>query len=84
MIQKIDSIVYGIGEGLQGNSYGLPTKDLRVRENHGYRSISKEQIISFIENKITNEIDINRKVTPKEFPQELLAKEVLKLINEKI
>lgn len=48
------------------------------------KNITKEQIISFIENKITNEIDINRKVTPKEFPQELLAKEVLKLINEKI
>ena len=40
--------VYGIGEGLQGHSYALPTKDLRVKENHGYRSISKEQIIENI------------------------------------
>ena len=34
--------VYGKGEGLQGHSYGLPTKDLRIK---GYRSISKEDII---------------------------------------
>ena len=45
------------------------------------KNITKEQIINFIENKITNEIDITRTVTPKEFPQELLAKEVLKLIR---
>lgn len=36
--------VYGQGEGLQGNSYALPTKDLRVKENRGYRSISPEDI----------------------------------------
>lgn len=36
--------IYGQGEGLQGNAYALPTKDLRVVENHGYRSISPEQI----------------------------------------
>lgn len=35
---------YGQGEGLQGNSYALPTKDLRVLENKGLRSISPEQI----------------------------------------
>lgn len=40
--------VYGIGEGLQGHSYALPTKDLRIKENNGYRSISKEQIIENI------------------------------------
>lgn len=40
--------VYGQGEGLQGNSYALPTKDLRVKENKGYRSISKEQIVNNI------------------------------------
>ena len=36
--------IYGQGEGLQGHAYALPTKDLRVKENNGYRSISKEQI----------------------------------------
>ena len=40
--------IYGQGEGLQGHSYALPTKDLRVKENNGYRSISKEQIIENI------------------------------------
>ena len=40
--------IYGIGEGMQGNAYALPTKDIRVRENNGYRSISKEQIIENI------------------------------------
>ena len=38
--------VYGIGEGLQGNSYALPTKDLRIK---GYRTISKENIKKNIE-----------------------------------
>ena len=36
--------IYGQGEGLQGSAYALPTKDLRVVENRGYRSISAEQI----------------------------------------
>ena len=36
--------VYGIGEGLQGNSYAIPTKDLRVKENYGYKSISPDNI----------------------------------------
>ena len=40
--------VYGQGEGLQGNAYALPTKDLRVKENRGLRSISKEDIIKSI------------------------------------
>lgn len=40
--------IYGQGEGLQGNAYALPTKDLRIKENKGYRSISKEQIIENI------------------------------------
>lgn len=35
---------YGQGEGLQGDSYALPTKDLRIKENFGFRSISPEQI----------------------------------------
>lgn len=34
------------GQGLQGNA--LPTKDLRVKENRGLRSISKEDIIKSI------------------------------------
>lgn len=33
--------IYGIGEGLQGQAYALPTKDIR---NPGTRSISPEQI----------------------------------------
>ena len=33
--------VYGVGEGITGSSYALPTKDIRVP---GTRSISKEQI----------------------------------------
>ena len=39
---------YGQGEGLQGNAYAIPTKDLRVRENNGYRSISPEKITESI------------------------------------
>jgi len=40
--------MYGQGEGLQGQSYALPTKDLRVKENNSLRSISPEQITSNI------------------------------------
>lgn len=40
--------VYGQGEGLQGNAYALPTKDLRVRENDGLRSVSPEAITESI------------------------------------
>lgn len=40
--------IYGQGEGLQGNAYALPTKDLRAKENNGFRSISKENIIKSI------------------------------------
>lgn len=36
--------IYGQGEGLQGNAYALPTKDLIVKENRGLRSMSAEQI----------------------------------------
>jgi hypothetical protein len=32
--------IRGQGEGLQGNSYAIPTKDLRIKENRGLRSIS--------------------------------------------
>jgi hypothetical protein len=39
---------YGKGEGLQGNAYALPTKDLRVKENKGLRSISSETITNSI------------------------------------
>jgi hypothetical protein len=35
---------------LVGDSYALPTKDLRVKENKGLRSISKEEIINNISN----------------------------------
>lgn len=40
--------IYGQGEGLQGNAYALPTKDLRVKKNNSLRSISPEQIIESI------------------------------------
>ena len=39
---------YGQGEGLQGNAYALPTKDLRVKENSGFKSISPTQITDSI------------------------------------
>lgn len=35
---------YGVGEGLVGNSYALPTKDLRVTKNRGLKSIPPEKI----------------------------------------
>lgn len=38
----------GVGEGLTGNAYALPTKDLRIKENNGLKSISPEQIIENI------------------------------------
>lgn len=40
--------IYGQGEGLQGQSYALPTKDLRVKTNNSLRSISVEDITSNI------------------------------------
>ena len=40
--------IYGQGEGLQGNSYAIPTKDLRILKNYGYRSIPPEKIIESI------------------------------------
>ncbi len=40
--------VYGQGEGLQGNAYALPTKDLRVKENNGFRSIPPRAIIEAV------------------------------------
>jgi hypothetical protein len=40
--------IYGQGEGLQGKSYALPTKDLRVKENNSLKSISSENITSNI------------------------------------
>ncbi len=36
--------IYGQGEGLQGQSYALPTKDLRIKANNSLRSISAEDI----------------------------------------
>ncbi|MCR4662981.1 MAG: undecaprenyldiphospho-muramoylpentapeptide beta-N-acetylglucosaminyltransferase [Endomicrobiaceae bacterium] len=48
------------------------------------KNITKEQIISFIEQNISNKIDTARTVNPKSFPQEILAQEVLKLTNGKI
>jgi len=64
------------------NAKSIEQKDFR--EVIEEKNITQEDIIKFIENKMTNNTDINRIVSPKEFPQEMLAKEVLKLINEKI
>lgn len=48
-IARLDfGAVYGVGEGLTGNAYALPTKDLRVTKNYGYRSIPPEAIIDSI------------------------------------
>jgi hypothetical protein len=41
--------IYGQGEGLQGNAYALPTKDLRVTENNGSKSISPSEIAKSIQ-----------------------------------
>jgi hypothetical protein len=38
----------GVGEGLVGDSYALPTKDLRVKKNRGLRSISSNDITNNI------------------------------------
>ena len=48
------------------------------------KSITEQEIIKFIEQYISNVIDITRIVSPEYFPQEILAEEVLKLTNEKI
>ena len=48
------------------------------------KSITEQEIIKFIEQYISNIIDTTRIVSPEFFPQEILAKEVLKLTNEKI
>ena len=40
--------IYGQGEGLQGNAYALPTKDLRIKKNRGFKSISPSEIIESI------------------------------------
>lgn len=39
---------YGVGEGMTGNAYALPTKDLRVKENKSLRSIPESTIIESI------------------------------------
>ena len=40
--------IYGQGEGLQGQSYALPTKDLRIKTNNSLRSISAADITNNI------------------------------------
>lgn len=35
--------IYGQGEGLQGNAYALPTKDLRVKEKLGSKKYLKRR-----------------------------------------
>jgi hypothetical protein len=40
--------IYGQGKGLQGNAYALPTKDLRIKENKGFKSIKPDQVVENI------------------------------------
>lgn len=40
--------IYGRGEGLQGHAYAIPTKDLRVTINQGYKSIPPQAIVRSI------------------------------------
>lgn len=54
---------YGIGEGLTGNAYALPTKDLRVKENNGMKSISKDSIV----NSIRKMYEVARSMPNKQF-----------------
>lgn len=46
--RKVFGAKYGQGEGLQGNSYAIPTKDLRVKKNGGMKSISPSKIVDSI------------------------------------
>ncbi len=46
--QQSFGAIYGQGEGLQGNSYALPTKDLRITKNKSLKSISEKDIIKSI------------------------------------
>ena len=55
--------ISGQGEGLQGQSYALPTKDLRVKENKSLRSISPEDIT----NNIRTLYEVARQNSNKEF-----------------
>ena len=59
-------------------------EEKNFREVIEEKNITKEQIISFVEQHLSDKTDVTRKVSPKYFPQEILAKEVLKLTNEKI
>lgn len=40
--------IYGQAHGLQGKSYGLVTKNLKIFDNQGLKSVTKEQIIDNI------------------------------------
>lgn len=55
--------IYGQGEGLQGQAYALPTKDLRVKENKALKSISEDDIIK----NITKLYDVARSMPDKNF-----------------
>ena len=55
--------IYGQGEGLQGQAYALPTKDLRVKENRALRSISEEHIKA----NIAKLYDVARSMPDKQF-----------------
>ena len=54
-------------------------EEKNFREVIEEKNVTKEQIIEFIEQNISNKIDVTRTVNPKFFPQEILAQEVLKL-----
>ncbi|MBQ3834045.1 MAG: undecaprenyldiphospho-muramoylpentapeptide beta-N-acetylglucosaminyltransferase [Elusimicrobia bacterium] len=48
------------------------------------KDLNSEEITNFVSKHFTEKIDTERKVCLTSFPQEVLAREVLKLINEKI
>lgn len=61
-VQKFGAI-YGQGEGLQGNAYAIPTKDLRVIYNHGFKSIDDNTITK----SIRKMYDVARSMPDKQF-----------------
>ena len=62
------------------NAKSVEKENLRIVIEE--KNLTEEQILNFIKTKIKNTTDVNKKINPKVFPQELLAQEVLKLIND--
>ena len=45
------------------------------------KNLTKEDIINFADKNINDSIDVNRVITPKNFPQEIICKEITELIK---